>query len=82
MSGRTTQIARGALAAGVLAAGAIGLEATVRPAEAIGFPVACPHVYAPVICDGDEIYSNQCFADAAGATGCEPWFPGWIVASL
>ncbi len=44
-------------------------EAAFRP---IFFPCACPLVYAPVRCDGDLVFSNQCFANCAGATGCVP----------
>ncbi len=32
----------------------------------------CPMVYAPVICDGGRVYSNQCFADRAHARNCVP----------
>lgn len=30
----------------------------------------CPFIYAPVTCNDGVTYSNQCFADAACATGC------------
>jgi hypothetical protein len=36
----------------------------------------CPDVWDPVICDGDQVYSNQCYADRACATGCVPYGPG------
>jgi hypothetical protein len=32
----------------------------------------CPLIYAPVTCNNGVTYSNQCFADAACATGCKP----------
>lgn len=32
----------------------------------------CPDIYAPVICDGACVYSNQCRADCAKATHCVP----------
>ena len=33
----------------------------------------CPDVYAPVICSNGRVYSNSCYANAAGATGCVPY---------
>jgi len=33
----------------------------------------CPEIYSPVICSNGQVYSNQCFADAACATGCVPY---------
>lgn len=33
----------------------------------------CPFIYSPVICSNGQVYSNQCFADAACATGCVPY---------
>jgi hypothetical protein len=36
-------------------------------------PTACPENYAPVICSDGVVYSNSCFASAAGATGCVPY---------
>jgi hypothetical protein len=36
-------------------------------------PIACPENYAPVICSNGVVYSNLCFASAAGATGCVPY---------
>jgi len=32
----------------------------------------CYELYAPVTCDGGCTYSNQCFADCAGAQHCVP----------
>ncbi len=32
----------------------------------------CYELYAPVTCDGGCTYSNQCFADCAGARNCVP----------
>ena len=32
----------------------------------------CPLIYAPVTCSNGITYSNQCFANADCATGCEP----------
>lgn len=33
----------------------------------------CPFIYSPVICSNGQVYSNQCFANAACATGCVPY---------
>jgi hypothetical protein len=57
-----------ALAAG-LVAGALSIPApaAARP------PVLCPDVYQPVICSDGVVYSNGCYASAAGATGCVPY---------
>jgi hypothetical protein len=32
----------------------------------------CPFIYAPVTCNNGVTYTNQCFADAACARGCQP----------
>lgn len=32
----------------------------------------CPLIYAPVICDHDRTYSNQCLADCKNARNCVP----------
>ena len=32
----------------------------------------CPLIFAPVQCDHNKTYSNQCFADADCATNCVP----------
>lgn len=32
----------------------------------------CPQIYDPVTCSNGVTYQNQCYADAACATGCEP----------
>ena len=34
--------------------------------------VFCLDVWDPVICDDGQVYSNQCYADRACATGCVP----------
>jgi len=39
----------------------------------------CPDVWDPVICDGDEVYSNSCYAWVACATGCEPYGDGGMI---
>ena len=50
------------------------------PGGPIGGPIKeCPNkniycldVWDPVTCDNGVTYSNQCYADRACATGCEP----------
>jgi hypothetical protein len=32
----------------------------------------CPLIYAPVTCNNGVTYSNQCFANADCAKGCQP----------
>ena len=34
--------------------------------------IFCMDVWDPVTCDDGKTYSNQCYADRACATGCEP----------
>lgn len=54
---------------------AIGVgSASIADAKCKPNPNAiCPFIYAPVICSNGQVYSNQCFADAACATGCVPY---------
>jgi hypothetical protein len=57
---------------GLLAVLALGTVALVTPeAEAKG-PCICPKIYAPVVCKGGKVYSNQCVADCRNARDCEP----------
>ncbi len=35
--------------------------------------ILCPQIWAPVICRGDKVYPNQCFADRAHAKDCVPY---------
>jgi hypothetical protein len=55
--------------------GAIGAgSVSVASAKCKPNPNAiCPEIYSPVICSNGHVYSNQCFADAACATGCVPY---------
>lgn len=58
----------------VIAGAAVFAFMSGKPAEAArGGGVKCPMIWAPVICDGDKIYSNQCFADKAHARNCVPY---------
>lgn len=36
-------------------------------------PPVCPKIYAPVICDNDKVYPNQCEADRHHAKNCVPY---------
>jgi len=55
-------------------ASALTLGAFAAPAPSQARPtVLCPDVYAPVICSNGHVYSNSCYASAAGATGCVPY---------
>jgi len=38
-------------------------------------PCICLDVWQPVTCSNGVTYSNQCYANCAGATGCVPGYP-------
>jgi len=60
-----------AFALAVLACVVGGVAAMLAPpAEAAR--CICPQVYAPVTCDHDKTYPNQCVADCHHATNCVP----------
>jgi hypothetical protein len=45
-----------------------------KPGSDDGCPrigIVCPAVWDPVICDDGKVYSNDCYAYVACATGCE-----------
>ena len=46
------------------------MTATATPAEAAR--CICPQVYAPVVCDHNKTYPNQCVADCHHAKNCVP----------
>ena len=82
---------RGVSSAVVLGLIVLGVFALAVPSEAIAGKgkdgggddcprtgYFCPTYYAPVLCDDGKIYSNECFAWIACATGCEPIGPGPI----
>lgn len=46
-----------------------------RPIGGGGGPIYCLDVWRPVICSNGVVYSNDCYARRAGATGCVP-YPG------
>jgi len=49
---------------------ALGVSALFSKAEAIG--CICPLIYAPVTCDHNKTYPNQCVADCHHAKNCVP----------
>ena len=49
----------------------LGASFISTPAEA-GGACRCPLIYAPVQCDHDRTYSNQCLADCHNAKNCVP----------
>jgi hypothetical protein len=58
----------------VLVAGASMIFAAKPPTGGCPQPKPgcfCPTIYDPVICNGDCVYSNSCFARCAGARGCQ-----------
>lgn len=74
MQNRNRTISKGIFAATMLGALGLGLTALSTEAEAFPGPISpCPFIYAPVVCDDGNVYTNQCFADGAGATGCIPY---------
>jgi len=48
----------------------LGASALFSRAEAIG--CICPLIYAPVTCDHNKTYPNQCEADCHHAKNCVP----------
>jgi hypothetical protein len=62
------------LASKLTLAAALTVGALTVPASSQARPIVyCPDVYAPVICSNGHVYSNSCYASAAGATGCVPY---------
>lgn len=57
--------------AGFLFAGA--LTVTAEAARQCPGDGICPAVYDPVICNDGVVYSNDCYARNACATGCKPY---------
>jgi len=58
------------LAGAIVFAFALGVSALVSTAEAGG--CRCPLIYAPVTCDHNQTYPNQCEADCHHAKNCVP----------
>lgn len=66
-----------AVAALAIAAGTAALAARPgpKPKPCKDRFIFCLDVWDPVTCDDGVTYSNQCYADRACATGCEPGYP-------
>jgi hypothetical protein len=78
MNVRLRTVVRGALVVGVLGAALAGLDAVATPkAHGLligpGGPFACPDLWAPVLCENGQVYSNFCYARLAGQTNCVPF---------
>jgi hypothetical protein len=58
------------LMAGALTASAAPVQLPPRSCAGLTF---CPDDYVPVICSNGAVYSNQCYASRACATGCTPY---------
>ncbi|HYO13427.1 MAG TPA: hypothetical protein VE685_09565 [Thermoanaerobaculia bacterium] len=56
-----------------LAAGTLVGTIEAKPKPTCPQDILCPTYYDPVICSDGKVYSNQCFATAACATGCVPY---------
>ncbi len=71
---KVKKLSRGVFAAAVGAVAAFGLfcASADEASAARRGPCGCVYIFKPVICDGGVIHGNACFADCAGATGCEP----------
>jgi len=50
----------------------LGLGAVAVFTEAQAGPCRCPLLYAPVQCDHNKVYPNQCVADCHNAKNCVP----------
>ncbi len=68
--GRSSRIVLGLV---LVAAIGFGLLAASTEAQARkGSPCICPKIYAPVVCKGGKVFSNQCVADCRNAKDCVP----------
>ena len=66
-----------AAAVGLLLGGpAVDKVKVEKPGSTITPEAICPLIYAPVICDKDRIYPNQCVADSKHAKNCVPYTQG------
>ncbi|MCO6438284.1 MAG: hypothetical protein J5J06_14410 [Phycisphaerae bacterium] len=72
------RIISAALLAGVVVAVGVGTMAYAKKPGGSGCPrpILCPDVWDPVICSDGNIYSNDCYAYRACATGCVPYGDG------
>ncbi len=72
---KTTTLSKCGLAVAVLAVGAAAATALADfvPIRPCFRNVECLDVWAPVICSDGRVYSNDCYAYRACATGCVPY---------
>ncbi len=70
---RTRRAPMLAFAAAITAVAATGATALALPFGFLRPPVACPDVWAPVLCPNGKVYSNSCWASVAGQKNCIPW---------
>jgi hypothetical protein len=71
---RLSNIGLGVLAIGAVVFGVVSAASAARPpAGGGGGPIYCLDVWKPVICSNGIVYSNDCYARRAGATGCVPY---------
>lgn len=59
--------------AAALTAGALAIPAPSQAVSGCPRPILCSDVYLPVICSNGVVYSNDCYAYRACATGCTPY---------
>ena len=72
---------RAAVLTALSVAGTLGPGSTAqaaKPGGGSGCPrdILCYDLYAPVICSNGVVYSNDCYAYRACATGCVPYGSG------
>ena len=59
--------------AGVLTALALSVPTSTQAASGCPRNINCLDVWKPVICSNGVVYSNDCYAYRACATGCVPY---------
>jgi hypothetical protein len=72
------------LLVGVIGAIALATDVYAKKPGGGGCPrnIVCPDVWDPVICSDGRVYSNDCYAYRACATGCVPYGDGGPVPLL
>ncbi len=79
MKDRVRGVARSAVAVAAAVALVAGVDALSTPTAEAGLiglpggPFACPDLWAPVVCENGQVYSNYCYARLAGQTDCVPF---------
>ena len=69
---RKSWIWKGLLAGSVTLTLVLGGISMSTNARAAGGGCRCPLIYAPVVCDHNKTYPNQCEADCHNAKNCVP----------